>query len=90
MRATTPLAIARSDSKSSSSSLSTLKSSIPASSAASISQICLPTPENTTRPNASGHARRTRSSSPPETISKPQPSPPSSFRIASEEFAFTA
>ena len=41
--------------------------------AASISQTCLPTPEKTTLFSAGLWALRTRSSSPPETMSKPAP-----------------
>ena len=60
------------DSSSSSPTLSTLKHSTPASSARAISARVLPTPEKTIRAG-SPPAARTRSSSPPETMSKPQP-----------------
>ena len=63
---------------------------MPALSARSISAAVLPTPEKTTRAAASGAAARTRSSSPPETMSKPAPRAASSLRMASAELAFTA
>jgi hypothetical protein len=58
--------------------------------AASISQTCLPTPEKTTFLRAGLLARRTRSSSPPETMSKPAPCSARSLRMASAELALTA
>ncbi len=57
--------------------------------AASISAACFPTPEKTTCRSRFAAAARTRSSSPPETTSNPQPSFPSSFSTARFEFAFT-
>ena len=88
--ALTPSASARAASSPSSASDSTLNIRIPAFSAASISHSCLPTPEKTTRPSAALLARRTRSSSPPLTMSNPAPNSASIRRIASDEFAFTA
>ena len=68
---------------------STLKHLMPTSRAYSISASVLPTPENTTL-LASPPASSTRASSPPETISKPEPSLAITFNTAKLEFAFTA
>ena len=69
---------------------STLKRRMLARRAASISQICLPTPEKTTFLRAGLWARRTRSSSPPDTMSKPAPCRARSRRMARDELALTA
>ncbi len=70
--ATLPAALATSLSTSSSASLSTLKQPMPTSSARRISTRVLPTPEKMmSRP--APPAASTRSSSPPDTMSKPQP-----------------
>ena len=81
---------ARSASSASSASLSTLNCEDSGLQPRSISAAVFPTPEKTTRPAASGAAAFTRSSSPPETMSNPAPCAASSFKIASEELAFTA
>ncbi len=52
-----------------------LNNRIPERRANSISAVVLPTPENTTLLAALGLARKTLCSSPPETTSKPAPSP---------------
>ena len=89
MAAFTPLLRAMSAMRSNSASDSTLKHLILASKAASISQACLPTPENTTLAG-SPLAAITRASSPPETISKPVPRRANSLSMARLEFAFMA
>ena len=72
--------------RSSSGRLSTLKQRMPAASARRISASDLPTPENRIL-SGSPPAARTRSSSPPETISKPLPSRANRSRIARLEQA---
>ena len=62
---------------------------MPTSNARRISVAVLPTPENTIL-LASPPAASTRSSSPPETISKPDPIFAKTFNTAKFEFAFTA
>src|SRR5438309_6240522 len=57
--------------------------------AAVISSDVFPTPEKTTFLAARRSTRRTRSSSPPETTSKPQPALPISRNMPRFEFAFT-
>lgn len=82
-------ASATSLSTSSSASLSTLKQAMPAASAWRISARVLPTPEKMiffgSAPTAS-----TRASSPPETMSKPQPASANTRSTPSEELAFIA
>ena len=75
--------------RSSSSTTSTLKQRIPISSARRISSRRLPTPEKTIF-SGSPPALMTRSSSPTETISKPEPSRARIFKTARLEFALTA
>ena len=74
---------------SSSSMTSTLKQRIPIFKAAKISSSRLPTPENTIF-LASPPAASTRSNSPKETISKPEPNRAKTLSRAIFEFAFTA
>ena len=69
--------------------LSRLNSRMPALSAASISAPVFPTPEKTTFFAARQFARSTRSSSPPETTSNPQPSLSSNRSMLRLELAFT-
>jgi hypothetical protein len=88
-RARRPARLATSLSSSSSPTLSTLKQRTSTASARSISARVLPTPENTTRAG-SPPAARTRSSSPPETMSKPQPRRANHCSTASVELALTA
>ncbi len=76
--------------RSSSASDSTLKRRMLARRAASISRICLPVPEKTTRLRAGLLALATRASSPPETMSKPAPCSARRRRMAREELALTA
>ena len=68
---------------------STLKQAMPSVSARSISVSVLPSPENTTLAG-SPPAASTRSSSPPETMSKPAPSRASTLSTAMLELALTA
>ena len=84
-----PAARASDASRSSSCADSTLKHPTPASSAAAISASRLPTPEKTMRP-AGTPAASTRSSSPPDTMSNPAPSRPSTSMTARFELALTA
>ena len=55
----------------------------------SIIFVCLPTPENTIL-LGSAPTLKTRTNSPPETISKPAPKSHKRFKIARFEFALTA
>ena len=89
MRAVAPASTAADDSISSSRSLSTLKHITPTSSARNISARDLPTPENTTFAGSTP-AASTRSSSPPDTMSKPQPALRNTCSTARLEFAFIA
>ena len=75
--------------RASSGALSTLRTRTPASSANAISSSVLPTPEKTTL-RGSPPARSTRKSSPPETMSKPEPSRAKRLSTARFELAFTA
>ena len=84
-----PSAVATSLSTSSSASLSTLKQPMPACSACRISARVLPTPEKITLAG-SPPAASTRCSSPPETMSKPQPARANTCSTASVELAFIA
>ena len=87
--ATRPTSAATRASRSSSETDSTLNERIPASRPARISASDLPTPENTT-PDGSPPAASTRSSSPPETMSNPEPSRARASSTARFELAFTA
>ncbi len=87
--ATLPARPATAFSTSSSAADSTLKHRMPAANAASISAALLPTPENTVFAG-SPPAAITRSSSPPDTMSKPLPCRASRFSTARLEFAFIA
>src|SRR5438132_926579 len=69
--------------------VSTLNNRIRDLRAAVISSEVFPTPEKTTFLAAHRSTRRTRSSSPPETTSKPQPALPISRNMPRFEFAFT-
>src|SRR2546430_12748943 len=89
IRALSRARAAHSASTHSSDSLSTLNSKIRDFSAAPISSEVFPTPEKTTFLAARRSTRRTRSSSPPETTSKPQPALPISRNMPRFEFAFT-
>jgi hypothetical protein len=84
-----PSSTATALSTSSSGSLSTLKQWMPSSSARRISRRVLPTPEKMMSAGCAP-AASTRSSSPPETMSKPQPARENTCRTASEELALRA
>jgi hypothetical protein len=77
------------ETRASSGALSTLSTRTPASSAKAISSSVFPTPEKTTL-RASPPARSTRYSSPPDTMSNPEPSRANRLSTARFEFAFTA